>query len=188
MGKLLKPLEMAKLIVGNSISLGDRVVDATLGNGHDALFLAQAVGGEGCVYGFDIQKIAVENSTARLKEAGWSNYCFFCKGHEKMASFVPKGLAAVMFNLGYLPAADKAIISKTETTLVAIRQAMHLLRLHGVISIMCYPGHKGGDIESQAVEEFVNQLARNEWQAVSYKLANAQNHPAFLILMEKLKE
>lgn len=34
---------------------GDTAVDATMGNGHDTLFLAQAVGPTGHVIGFDIQ-------------------------------------------------------------------------------------------------------------------------------------
>lgn len=34
---------------------GDCVVDATLGNGHDTLFLAKLVGPAGHLYGFDVQ-------------------------------------------------------------------------------------------------------------------------------------
>lgn len=34
---------------------GDVAVDATAGNGHDTLFLAQAVGPSGTVYAIDVQ-------------------------------------------------------------------------------------------------------------------------------------
>lgn len=37
---------------------GDCVVDATLGNGHDTLFLAKLVGPAGHLYGFDVQACA----------------------------------------------------------------------------------------------------------------------------------
>ena len=39
---------------------GDVVVDATVGNGFDTVFLAQQVGENGLVYGFDIQIQAIQ--------------------------------------------------------------------------------------------------------------------------------
>ena len=40
----------------NGSKEGDYAVDATLGNGHDTCFLAEIVGDNGKVFGFDIQK------------------------------------------------------------------------------------------------------------------------------------
>ena len=51
---------MAKLILTEGIQKGDRVVDATLGNGYDAAFLRDLVGAEGLVYAMDIQASAIE--------------------------------------------------------------------------------------------------------------------------------
>ena len=53
----------AELIEG-ALYKGARAVDATLGNGHDALWLCSLVGEEGHVYGFDVQAEAVERSRA----------------------------------------------------------------------------------------------------------------------------
>lgn len=39
---------------------GDYVVDATCGNGHDTLLLAELVGVNGHVLGFDIQQLAID--------------------------------------------------------------------------------------------------------------------------------
>ena len=53
--------------VEKTVSSGDRVIDATMGNGHDTLFLSRLVGEGGKVYAFDIQKQAVD-STKKLLE------------------------------------------------------------------------------------------------------------------------
>ena len=62
-------MNLAKEICKVKINKGDVVVDATMGNGNDTIFLAQLVGEQGKVYSFDIQKIALENTRKRLKES-----------------------------------------------------------------------------------------------------------------------
>ena len=49
-----------------AVNAGDTVVDATMGNGHDTLFLAELVGPEGHVCAFDIQESALESTRALL--------------------------------------------------------------------------------------------------------------------------
>jgi len=51
------------------IRKGDTVVDATCGNGNDTLAMANMVKdelGKGCVYGMDIQKDAIKNTSFLL--------------------------------------------------------------------------------------------------------------------------
>jgi hypothetical protein len=67
-------------------------------------------------------------------------------------------IAAVVFNLGYLPGADKSYITKTETTLIAIDAALSVLRNGGRLIIVVYPGHSGGDLEAAAVAEKLTAL------------------------------
>lgn len=186
---LLKPLAMAQEIVRQCISDGESVVDATLGNGHDALFLAKCVGSKGMVIGFDVQEHAVKSSTERLMEAAVPEGCFrfYCCGHEKLATHVESPLAAVMFNLGYLPHADKALITSARTTLPALEQALLLLRAKGVLTIMCYPGHEGGDREADAVEAWAQGLNRKLYRVLRYGMLNGPNQPAFLIAIEKVR-
>lgn len=186
---LLRPLEMAQEIVRGTVKPGEVVVDATLGNGHDALFLAGLVGENGQLLGFDVQEEAIESSQRKLIKAGVSPdmFKFQCVGHELLGQFTEGPLAVVMFNLGYLPRAEKAVITTAETTLPALKQALLLLRVEGVLTIMCYPGHEGGDIEAEAVEEWAGQLARDESRVMRYGMVNAPNNPAFLIAIEKVK-
>ncbi len=185
---LSKPLQMAQEIVKSTVKTGETVVDATLGNGHDALFLALLVGEDGQVFGFDVQQAAVEASNQKLLGAGVreSVFQFHCKGHQHFEEVVHGEVAAVMFNLGYLPQADKAVITTAETTLPALVLSLESLRLHGVVTIMCYPGHDGGDVEAQRVLEWTRELPRENYRVFQYGMVNAPNAPAFLLAVEKV--
>jgi ubiquinone/menaquinone biosynthesis C-methylase UbiE len=72
---------MNKKMIENLVKNGDTVVDATLGNGHDALFLGKLIGPEGKLLGFDIQNVAVKKSSKRMKDEGISNYSFINESH-----------------------------------------------------------------------------------------------------------
>ncbi|WP_367872214.1 class I SAM-dependent methyltransferase [Luteolibacter sp. Populi] len=135
---------------------GDLAVDATAGNGHDTLFLAQAVGETGKVIAFDIQPEAIAATQARITGAGLaSRVTLILASHGQMAEHAaPGSAAAVVFNLGYLPGADHAIITRTPETLAALGQALVILKPGGLLAIVCYPGHPGGDQESAAVLEW----------------------------------
>lgn len=179
---------MAQQMIMAVVRSGDRVVDATLGNGHDTLLLARAVGDSGEVIGFDVQSEAVASTRKSLAEAGLlhAGVALHCCGHEQMEQLVASPVKAVMFNLGYLPKADKAVITTVETTLPALKQACGLLLPGGVMTIMCYPGHEGGDIEAREVVAWAQGLPRHEWRVVRYGMVNAPNDPPFLIAVEKM--
>ena len=49
-------LNLAHQHIQKRLQDGAIVIDATIGNGHDTLFLARRVATTGLVYGFDIQK------------------------------------------------------------------------------------------------------------------------------------
>mgnify|MGYP001567186137 CR=1 FL=1 len=186
---LLKPLAMAQEIVRQCIFDGESVVDATLGNGHDALFLAKCVGSKGVVIGFDVQEYAIKSSTERLIASAVPEGCFrfYCCGHEKLATHVESPVSAVMFNLGYLPHADKALITSASTTLPALEQSLIVLRAKGVLTIMCYPGHEGGECEAEAVETWAEALDRKSYRVLRYGMLNGPNQPPFLIAIEKVR-
>ncbi len=185
-----KPIHLAHQMIRGVVRGGDVVVDATLGNGHDALFLAGLVGEGGCVIGFDVQSAAIESSRERMAAEGIGHFEFHHVGHECMGGVIGLEclpLSVVMFNLGYLPNADKEIITREDTTLVALDSALELLRVGGLISIMCYPGHDGGDRESEAVSEWARLLPREAFRVACYGLHNAPNNPPFLLMVEKLR-
>ena len=178
-----RPLEMAHDFLAQVITPEDIVVDATMGNGHDTLFLAKLAKQ---VYAFDIQEQALEKTSQRLQEAGLTNAELILQGHETVDQFV-KEVKAAIFNLGYLPSADKSIITQPQTTLEALDKLCHMLVKGGRIAIMIYYGHEGGDIEKDAVMDFVSQLPQQEYTATIYRTLNQINNPPFLVMIEKLE-
>ena len=178
-----RPLEMAHDFLAQVITKEDIVVDATMGNGYDTLFLAKLAKQ---VYAFDIQEQALEKTSQRLQEAGLTNAELILQGHETVDQFVREAKAGI-FNLGYLPSADKSIITQPQTTIEALEKLCHLLVKGGRIAIMIYYGHEGGDIEKDAVMDFVSQLPQQEYTATIYRTLNQINNPPFLVMIEKLE-
>ena len=184
-----KPIHLSHQFIREAVQDGDTVVDATLGNGHDALFLSKLVGERGFVVGFDVQDAAIQSSNELMQknEISAERYRFIHAGHETIAKNIETEVSVVMFNLGYLPNADKSVITTETTTLRAIQQSIDLLKGGGLVSIMCYPGHEGGDREASAVRQWCSQLKRENYRVAEYGLLNAPNHPPFLVLIERTK-
>ena len=178
-----RPLEMAHDFLAQVITPEDIVVDATMGNGHDTLFLAKLAKQ---VHAFDIQEQALEKTRQRLQEAGLTNAELILQGHETVDQFVTEVKAAI-FNLGYLPSADKSIITQPQTTIEALDKLCQMLVKGGRIAIMIYYGHEGGDIERDAVMDYVSQLPQQEYTATIYRTLNQINNPPFLVMIEKLE-
>ena len=63
-----------------------------------------------------------------------------------------------MFNLGYLPGADKSLITRVETTLQAVEAGSRLLLKGGVMTVLAYPGHPGGDVEADELQTWCQTL------------------------------
>src|SRR5277367_129902 len=96
---------------------GALAVDATVGNGFDALFLAHRVGPKGRVLGFDVQKAALAGARELLKFVGSiDRVSLIHDSHARLADFLPTGsrIAGAMFNLGYLPRGNRQIITRAD--------------------------------------------------------------------------
>ncbi|MFJ7953120.1 class I SAM-dependent methyltransferase [Lysinibacillus sp. NPDC096418] len=186
--KLQRVLQYAQQLLKDSVEEGDTVVDATAGNGHDTLFLAQLVGDNGQVYAFDVQKSAVDATLHRLLDNGLEHRALVLHtGHEQVAKHVQKPVAAAIFNLGYLPGSDHDIITKPNTTIQAIQALLDLLKVGGIIVLVIYHGHEGGKEERDAVIDYVSTLPQKFVHVLRYEFLNQQNDPPFIIALEKVK-
>lgn len=153
---------------------GDIAVDATMGNGHDTEMLCRLVWEGGHVYAFDIQEDAVENTRARLSQAGLlARATLFCCGHQFMAEKVNKAVNAVMFNLGWLPGGNKSITTQWDTTREAVQQALSLLAPEGICAICVYPGHPAGDYERLQLNQMLSSLRPQEFNVLHHRFINA---------------
>lgn len=167
------------------------VLDGTVGNGYDTLFLAKEVGETGHVFGFDLQAQAIETTRARLEEAQLlQRTTLFHTGHERLNEVLPpetKGkLCAAMYNLGYLPHSDQSVITQAKTTLPALDQTLAWLKTNGILSVVLYTGHPGGQEEADAVISWSRQLSGKQFSAVWMQVMN-RNHSPSLLLVEKRK-
>jgi len=177
---------LAKEYVAKVLKPGGKAIDATTGNGHDTLFMAGLVGDTGRVYAFDIQQVALDKTLARLQEAGADKQVELIRaGHELMAQYVTGPVDAVMFNLGYLPGGDHRIITRPKTTLDAVRAGLDLLKAGGLMTLVVYWGHPGGEEEAQAVDEFASVLPQEEFAVARLSFLNRRQAPPYVIIIEK---
>lgn len=140
---------------------GDIAIDATVGNGHDTAFLLEKVGKKGHVYGFDIQASAIESTRQQCANAAYLT--LILDSHAKLADYIPPEqigrIKACLFNLGYLPRGDKTIITRSESTLIALDAACEVLMVGGILTVLAYPGHPDGDQETAQVAKWCAKLS-----------------------------
>ena len=150
--KTKKITDLAHLLIKSSINESSTVVDATMGNGFDTLFLSKI---SKIVYSFDIQEDALENTFSLLNLNNIHNCKLILDSHERILNYI-KDFSLVVFNLGYLPKGNKNITTKSKTTLKTIKSLLeHNPKLTLVIT--CYPGHLEGKKESDLLLEFLKK-------------------------------
>ncbi len=181
--------EQAKRWIAARLHPGDGAIDATVGNGHDTLFLASRVGENGRVFAFDIQTEAIDGARRRLRQAGLERRVFwYLKGHQHLAESIPitwrSRLRAAMFNLGYLPGGDKLRITRSATTIPALAQAVELVSTGGRITVIAYTGHPGGEEEADSVQSWLGRQPSDLifWRRV---IPVGRRQPPLLFLIEK---
>ena len=173
-------------MVMEALSPGSVAVDATMGNGHDTLWLCNLVGETGRVYAFDVQQEALEHTRMRLQEANMlSRAKLFLSGHQYMANFVQESADCVLFNLGWLPGAAHCVTTKTQTTLTAVQAALAILKDGGLLTICVYPGHEEGMRELDALIEWASSLNPQAFDVIHKRYLNQRNNPPQLIAVLK---
>lgn len=188
--KLAKILPFTRTLMDLAVNEGDIAVDATVGNGHDTLYLAQRVGESGHVFGFDIQKEAIAATTARLQEHNMlKRVTLFQASHDQLIEKIPAiyhgRITGAMFNLGYLPGGDKRIVTKPDSTIRAIEQLLQIMAKEGIIVIVVYHGHPEGAIERDALLHYTKAIDQKRAHVLKYEFINQMNNPPFIIALEK---
>ncbi|OXM88335.1 class I SAM-dependent methyltransferase [Paenibacillus rigui] len=187
----LSILSYAHKLIQERVSPGETVVDATAGNGVDTLFLAKCVGPAGSVHAFDVQEQALLRTRQRLEQELTEHapvqlhHCSHALLQEKLPVAAQESLAAVMFNLGYLPGDDHQTVTQADSTVAALQQAVEWLRKGGIVTIILYTGHEGGEQEAEAVRVWAQQLSQKQYQVLEYRFMNQKNHPPYCIAVEK---
>lgn len=188
--KLERILPFGRDLLKKAVSPGDIVIDATLGNGHDTLYLAQLVGPAGRVYGFDIQEEAILSTKGRLAEHDLLDRAtLFHQGHEMVTQCIPpihqNRITGAVFNLGYLPGGDKDIVTRPDTTISAIDQLLDIMAPEGIIVLVIYHGHPEGAVERDYLLRYLRTFDQNKAHILQYQFINQVNHPPFIVAIEK---
>ena len=188
----------AQQLLNEVLKPGDLAVDLTAGTGSDTLFLAQTVGPTGRVIAFDIQEQALAATTEKLTAAGisvsrllesssaiGSSVVTLIKaGHEKFSDYLDATPIGIIANLGYLPGGDKAIVTRPDSTVMALQQAAEVLAIGGRLVVVVYPGHPGGEEEGTAVDAIFAALPLKKWHVLRVEVPNCSSAP-FLLVAEK---
>lgn len=169
-----------------AITSGDRVIDATMGNGHDTLFLSRLVGEKGKVYAFDIQEQALESTKRLLNKENVHNAELILSGHQNMEQYVTDEVSAIMFNLGYLPGGDHSVGTLADTTIQALESAMKLIKAGGVITIGVYYGGDSGFDEKNRVMDYIAGIDFKKFTVLTLDYKNRPNCPPIAVIIEKL--
>lgn len=198
------PVDLAHLVWNSLLQRGDIAIDATCGNGLDSLFIAQRIldleqqqrlgksdfEGQPSVrlHCIDIQASAIETTRRRLENAGYRNQIKYhhCS-HELLPPEVePESVSLATYNLGYLPASNKQVITLPHSTISSLSASAKLIRVGGVLSVTSYRGHPGGLEETDAVEEFARSQSPQHWRTIKHEMLSKPLSP-ILYTLYKLK-
>lgn len=191
-------LDLAHTYWKNLLQPGDSALDATCGNGHDTLVLAQLLFQEasipfGTLHALDNQPEALFSTqtllTNTLSSSQLTHLKFHLQCHSKLPQeILPATLRLVVYNLGYLPGANKQHTTCTSTTLMSLKEALGLLTSGGCISVTAYPGHPAGKDEEEALLGFCASLSPRQWSICHHRFSNRRQAPSlFLIQRTTLK-
>jgi hypothetical protein len=186
------PIDLAHGYWKSILKQGDLVIDATLGNGKDTLTLwniLENVGG-GQILAMDLQQKALENTHLLLEKYAPLSLDHIVLLRRSHATFPenlkPESARLIVYNLGYLPGADKTLTTKAESTLQSLSNALPLLSRGGCLSITCYPGHPEGLVEYEAVQNFAQALSPTAYAVTSHVFCNRNLSPALILIQKPL--
>ncbi|MDR3623761.1 MAG: class I SAM-dependent methyltransferase [Chlamydiales bacterium] len=169
--------------------IGASVIDATCGNGHDALFIAKKIlnNTQGSLYIFDIQESAINQAkthlSSHLDKESYKRVHFYKQCHSNFPNELQeKSIDLIVYNLGYLPGGNKSITTTKETTLISLERSLKLIKPLGLISITCYPGHLEGEKEEELLLTWAKSLDPLNWSASFHKRINYSKAPSVLFL------
>ena len=178
-------LDIAKSFLNQAKIKPDGVlVDFTMGNGYDTCYLCSLVPC-GTVYAFDIQKQALVNTKERLDDANvTTNAILIHDSHSNAKEYINGEIDGGMFNLGYRPGGDKNVHTMHESTLIAVKDAVNMLKKGGVLVISVYPGHDEGKIEGEMLLDMLSMYDKKFYSVSRFHLVNSPDAP-FVIAVER---
>lgn len=150
----------------------DVAIDATLGNGYDAIFLSNYYKK---VIGIDIQELAIKRSKEKIKDI--NNVEIYLDDFNNIDKYNYANL--IIFNLGFLPGSNKKIKTQDYTSNEAILKAYSIL--DGLLLIACYIQHEGG------YEEYLRIINTLNDKKINYIEENNFDNKEILLIINNVK-
>jgi hypothetical protein len=185
-------LAYVKWLWQSVINPDDLIVDATLGNGHDTLWILKNLLplGTGEIHGIDIQMQSIEQTKinlekARLPDSIKDQFHPHLGCHSEF-DFLTRAPKLIIYNFGYLPGSDKTIKTLKDTSLLSLQKALHLICQGGLITLTFYPGHKEGFEEAIVLENYLKGLDATLYQILKMSWSNRETSP-YVVAIHKLR-
>ncbi len=180
-------LGVSHKVIASMVGAGAFCIDATAGNGHDTVFLAELVGERGRVLAMDIQESAVLSTRANIDEHGFSERAsVVLKSHEFIDELAkPETADCIVFNFGWLPGGDHSVFTLPETSLAAVEKSLALLKHGGLLSLCLYYGRNNGYGERDALLDWAAGLESSAYNVVCCDFLNRKNDPPFPLFIVK---
>lgn len=180
-------VHLAHEFLSAHIKKGDTCIDCTAGRGNDTAFLCEAVGENGRVVAFDIQKEAVDSTNALLKEKGLDGIAeVYLESHENIDKYAePNTVSAIVFNFGWLPGGDHKINTRSESSIAAIEKGLLLLKPNGVMSLSIYYGRDTGTKERDDLLSYFKTLSVKDYTVIVSEFVNRPNCPPISVRIYK---
>ena len=174
--------DLSHSIIENHLEKKNVVIDATMGNGYDTVYLGNLVGDSGKVYAFDVQEEACLNYKLKNRK----NVSVVNDSHHKFDEYVIEDkVNCIMYNLGFLPGSNKEITTLAKTTMKSIEEGLEFLDSNGIMTIAVYRGHAEGKNEEHFIMEYVRNLPKNIYGVMLHEYLNRAKSAPLLIVIEK---
>lgn len=184
-GEIVKKIvTMAHELLKDYIKEDSICADFTMGNGYDTFFLAQ-LAKKGRVYAFDIQEAALLHTKALLQDA--ANVTLILDDHANLDHYIKTPLDVAIFNFGYLPKGDPSITTNQTSSKQAVTKAYALLKRHGILILVLYPGHPQGKEEADFFLDWCEQLNVHHASVMNIRMLHKPQAP-FILAIEKVGE
>jgi tRNA A58 N-methylase Trm61 len=181
-GLIPRATEISHLLLARVVREGDTVIDGAAGKGRDTCFLAGLVGESGQVWAFDIQAKACRATIAALAERELAGRVrVICDDHAHLEAYDIAPAAAAIFNLGWLPGSDHAVVSGANTV-KALRAALAKLKEGGALVAVAYPGHEAGALEYAALQGWLSALPEKEARSLQITFPAHKQAPVVLLI------
>jgi putative rRNA methylase len=102
-----------------------------------------------------------------------------------MDEYVCEKIDLIIFNLGYLPGGNHSIVTKYDTTLLALEKSLELLKDNALLLVTTYVGHSEGQVENEYILSYISGLDQKKFSVLKFEFMNQINNPPILYGVEK---